>query len=316
MVTEQPVAAAILLFLRHRKSKNVARATTRLYTRLLRDWQEWRDGRTLPAALSSVTVEDFRGFLDERTGAGLTPNTVDSYRRTLRAFWRFLDGEGLLTEAQQGYWANGRIPRPLLSDPEPRPYCDEETLGALLDACGDGTQEESARNRAILLLLWESGARVGEACSLTDGDMNHRERRALVLGKGRKRGYLFWGPRTASALLRYLALRRGRRGGSLFRGCSSRNDGGPMTPNAVRLMVKHLGAAVPKGAPVHFIRHGFAHQALDAGLDVTQVQQLMRHASAETTRRYLGERPDKLQALHRRVLGLEKAPHRERQRNG
>lgn len=308
------VREAVGLFLRHRKGKNVSRDTLRLYTRLLRDWRRWREGRDLPPTLASVAVEDFRGFLEALSAAGKAANTVDSYRRTLRAFWRFLGGEGLLTKEQQGFWANGRIPRPIVGDPEPRPYCDEETLQALVAAAGDGTDEESARNRAVLLMLYESGARVSELCSLTDAAVDHAGRRALVLGKGRKRGHLFWGPRAAAALLRYLALRRGPRGGPLFRGCSSRNNGGALTPNAVRLMVKHLGVSVPKGAVVHFLRHGFAHRAIDAGLETSQVQQLMRHASIETTLRYTRERPEKLQGLHRRALGLGKVERHKRDR--
>lgn len=304
------VAAAITSFLRHRKSKNVAPPTLLLYTRLLRHWRRWRETEQLSSALAMVAVDDFRSFLAALSAAGKAPNTVDSYRRTLRAFWRFLGGEGLLSEEQRGYWANGRIPRPLMGDPEPRPYCDEETLQALLLAAGDGADEESARNRAALLLLYESGARVGELCKLTDETVDHAQRRAQVLGKGRKRGYLFWGPRAAAALLRYLPLRRGKRGGPLFRGCNSRNNGAALTPNAVRLMVKGLGVALPKGAAVHFLRHGFAHRALDAGLDISQVQQLMRHASPETTLRYLRERPERLQGLHRQALGLSQGPKR------
>jgi integrase len=49
---------------------------------------------------------------------------------------------------------------------QPRPYCDPATLEALLEACGDGLDETSARNRAILLLLYESGMRIGELCAL------------------------------------------------------------------------------------------------------------------------------------------------------
>jgi len=295
---------AVARFLAHRQLANLSAETLRLYTRVLTSWRTWRDGRGLSPALASVAVDDFTGFLGALSEAGRAPNTVDSYRRTLRAFWRFLAGEGLLSEAQRDFWANNRIPRPKGTEPEPRPYCEDEQFEGLLAAAGDGADELSARNRAILLLLWESGARVGEICGLTDDQVDTRRRRANILGKGRKRGYLFWGPRAGAAVLRYQQLRRGGRGGPLFRGVSSRNNGGPMTPNAVRLMVKHLGVQLPKGAPVHFLRHAFAHRNLDAGLETSQVQQLMRHASIETTLRYLQERPDKLQELHRQGLGL------------
>mgnify|MGYP001366459243 CR=1 FL=1 len=210
-----------------------------------------------------------------------------------------------LSADQAQYWANDRIPRPLGTEPEPRPYCEDDQFEALLEAAGDGADEKSARDRAILLLLWESGMRAGELCGLTDAQLDTRNRQASIVGKGRKRAWVFWGSRAGAALLRYIALRRGERGGALpvFRGVSSRNNGGPLTPNAVRLMIKALGVKLPKGAPVHFLRHAFAHRNLDAGLETSQVQQLMRHSSIETTLRYLLERPDRLRALHQRGLG-------------
>lgn len=299
---------AVGSFLDHRRRKNVSPDTLRLYTRVLTHWQTWRTARGLHDALSAVELEDFTAFLGALLADEKAPNTVDSYRRILRAFWRYQEGEGALSPAQCLFWANHRIPRPLGTDPEPRPYCEDDQFEDLLAAAGDGSTENSARNRAILLLLWESGMRAGELCGLTDAQLDTRKRRAMIIGKGRKRAWVFWGPRAGAALLRYLALRRGGKGGALavFRGVSSRNNGGPLTPNAVRLMVKALGVKLPNGAPVHFIRHAFAHRNLDAGLETSQVQQLMRHANIETTLRYLKERPDRLQDLHRRGLGLGK----------
>jgi integrase/recombinase XerD len=303
-------------FLNHRRVKNVADETLRLYDRVLTSWRSWRAGRERSDLLEEVAVSDFTGFLGALSEAKKKPNTVDSYRRILRAFWRYLEGEGLLSEAQRHFWANDRIPRPLGLQPDPRPYCDDDLFEQLLLAAGDGADEQSARDRAILLLLWESGMRCGEICDLVDEQLDMRQRRAWIVGKGRKKAWVFWGPQAGAAILRYLQLRRGGRGGQLplFRGVSSRNNGGPMTTNAVRLMIKRLGVELPKGAPVHFLRHGYAHKNIDAGLDASQVQQLMRHSSIETTLRYLKERPDELQELHRQGLGLPAAGKRRKRK--
>lgn len=305
---------ATAAFLAHRRLKNVVDETLRLYTRVLTSWCQWRSGRGLSDDLAAVVLADFTGFLKALSDAEKAPNTVDSYRRILRAFWRFVEGEGALSEEQRLFWANNRIPRPLGLEPEARPYCEDDQFEDLLSAAGDGATEKSARNRAILLLLWESGMRAGELCGLTDDQVDLKHRRARILGKGRKRAWVFWGPRSNAALLRYLQLRRGPRGGPLVRGVSSRNNGGPVTPNALRLMVKALGVDLPKGAPVHFLRHAFAHRNLDAGLDTSQVQQLMRHANIETTLRYVQERPDELQDLHRQGLGLPSEGRKKRGR--
>ena len=109
------------------------------------------------------------------------------------------------------------VVKPEVVEP-PRPYCDEQTLERLLSACGDGFDEESARNRAIILALYESGMRVGELCKLEDTYVNLRERWAQALGKGKQWRPVFWQPPGACALIRYVLLRRGPRETARVRG--------------------------------------------------------------------------------------------------
>jgi site-specific recombinase XerD len=230
------------------------------------------------------------------------PATVAAAHRTLRSFWIFLDNEELLTARQARFFTNNRIPAPEVVE-SPRPYCDEQTLEQLLAACGDGMEEESARNRAIILLLYESGMRVGELCRLEDPYVSLRERQALVLGKGNRWRPIFWQPPGAVALIRYVLLRRGPRDiGSLFRGTSHRNNGGPMTTDSVRCLIKRLannaGVTLPPGCPVHWFRHSFAKRGLEAGLDLSQVGQLLGHRNPKTTARYAQDYPIRLKALY------------------
>lgn len=310
------IAEATELFLAHRRGRRLASTSILQYRSALVYWREWLERKEYPTNLEGITIDHIRGYVLSSAERGLARNTVETRRRILRSLWYFLEGEGLLTEEQCRFWRNNRIPSVKGTDENYRPYCDDETINALLAGAGDGAEEESARNRAIILLLWDSGMRVAELCSLTDEIVDLANRRAVILGKGGKRATIFWGPQAGAAMMRYLTVRRGKRGGSLpfFRGCASRNDGGALTPDSIRHMIKKLGVDLPKGAPVHFMRHGFAHRALDRGLDISQVQQLMRHSSIETTRRYLEERPDKLQDLHRKALGLGQANAQQRKK--
>lgn len=300
------LAEAIASFLRHRERQQLTRATLANYRRHVTTWQDWRAKRGLSPNLADVQLADLQGFMEEINGKVHSAHTAASYWRDLRGLWNFLQGEGLLTTEQIQFFANRRMPRPRLPDHEPRPYCDEDKLSELLAACGEEHSEAGARDRAILAMLFETGLRVSELASLTDEAVDLRYRRAQVVGKGGKWAYVFWGPRAAALLLRYLRVRRGKRGGALFRGVSWKNNGGPISGNVVRLMMRRLGVELPKGAPVHFLRHGFAHKAIDAGLDLSQVQQLMRHSSPQTTMLYLKERPERLQDLHRRVYGTKR----------
>lgn len=322
MTGEQTVAGVIAAFLTHRRAKGLVDNSLRVYERWLAQWASWRAARGEGALLSDVSIASFRAFFaylatehvphstNPRRPAvdrqGLVANTQASCWRTLRTFWNFCAGEGWLTAEQLRFFANNRLPAPRVDEPI-RPYVDRPLLDQLLAAVGPETDEQAARDRAILALLYETGLRVSELCSLVDGDVAIERRRARVVGKGGQHAYVFWGRRAHHALRAYLRVRSGPVGGPLLRGLSSTNKGQALTGDAIRGIVKRraakAGVALPPGAPVHSLRHGFAHALLDAAVDPLRLQQLLRHRDPASTRRYTREHPDKLQDAHGRAFG-------------
>jgi site-specific recombinase XerD len=230
----------------------------------------------------------------------------------------------MLTSEQIGLFKGDRVPRPrpdLVGDDdmqdgdEPNRACDGLMVTALLQTIGTPFDELPARNRAIVLMLFESGMRVGELCRLSDRNVDLDNRTTKVRGKGGKTRYVFWGPQTAAALRRYLALRRTAptsAGSPLFRGCSSRNNGGRITRDSVRAMIKRTaesaGMELPAYAPVHGFRSGFAQWALDEGVDGLDLQQLLGHADIRTTQIYVKRHPKKLREVHRRLFAVATRP--------
>jgi integrase/recombinase XerD len=335
---------AISAFLDHRRLAGRAAGTIALYRRSLAFWSAWREGRGLPDDLAAIGTDELRAFLvylhDQHvpfgSGAssrpstgrvGCAPATIAGYRRTLRALWRFLDSEGALTTAQARAFT--RIAAPQVAT-DARPTIAPATRAALLAALGDGHDEQSARDRAIVLVLAESGMRIGELCSLTDGTMSQlEERRALIRGKGGRQRWVFWRAGAQVALLRYRLQRRPAMvdGRTLpdssetpfFRGVSHRNHGGPVTTDLVRSLLKRVaadaGIALPPGAPLHAFRHAFAHEALDEGADISEVSQLLGHAAIETTMIYVRHRPDQLQEIYDRTFRTKRGGRRERRRD-
>lgn len=317
------VSEGVALFLEHRREANCAVGTIGLYARQLDVWETWLRAEGHSLDIPDLAIEDFRAFfayLRESYVAysskastrppstrPLSDNTRAGYHRTLRAWWSFLSTEdNVLSAEQQRFFL--RLAAPSVPK-DPRPSADEETIKRLLRACGDGQDEESARNRAIVSLLWETGMRISELCKLTDKVTDLHKRRARVLRtKGGKHRMVFWQASASAHLARYLLLRRGQTGGErpLFRGCSLRNNGGEITPDLVRATIKRTAEAarivLPKGAPLHFIRHGFAHEALDNGAQLTDLADLMGHADLETTRIYLRNDDDRLEAAYARIF--------------
>lgn len=316
------IQGAIDAFLAHRRAKGVAPSSRGLYARVLMRWLRWHEGQGHDALLSEVAIGPLRAFFvylreehiihdgnaygPKKKRVGYTANSIETYYRVLRAFWRFCDDEEWLTPTQARFFARGRIPRPKVPK-RLRPAADDDLVGRLLDAIpDDDDSEQAALLRVTVLLLYESGLRVSELCRLTDGDLAIRDRAAKIIGKGDSERWVFWGDRAHAALVRYLQKRRGPVGATLLRGCSHRNNGGPLTRDAVRAMLKRhakeAGVRLPKSAPVHCFRHGFVHAALDAGLDLSEVAQLAGHASVATTMIYAGRNKQRLQRSHRKVF--------------
>ncbi len=328
MSTDISVRQAIDGFLDHRRVKGLSKRSIELYGYNLELWCSWRERRGCGARLDAVSADELRGlfrYLAEEhvphasntrrpavDRVGMSVNARDTLWRTLRALWNWLADEEVLRPEQAKFFQRGRVPRPKAADDDVAEddravVADDDLIAALLGACGEQTDEFDARNAAILLLLYESGMRVSELCSLEDRQIQLTERQARIRGKGGKRRYIFWGDRTAAALQHYLGLRSGEFGGPLFRGVSSRNNGGPMTSNGVRGMLKRLaeiaGVELPPFAPVHCFRKGFAQNMLDEGVDGFDLQQLLGHSSSRTTELYVRRSPRRLREVYRRATG-------------
>lgn len=320
---------AVELFLEDRKAANLAASSLQTYTSKLTTWQTWRAERYGPY-LADVSLTELRAFMvylreehvpmsdhpcsQPRIGTHLSPATIHSFWRTLRNAWNFWTREGLLSVEQMTVFAAKRLPSPRIPH-QIRPIYEDRVLDDLIAAARSGrhpsdcvTQraERAARDIAILHLLYDTGMRAAELCGLRDGDVNLIEREAKITGKGDKQRWVFWTERAMSTLNDYRALRRGAATGHLFRGVGRLNNGGPMTPDSIRQLLRRLArraeCSLPPTAPVHAWRHTFAHRFLDAGGDGLHLQQLLGHESMTTTQRYVKENPKRLRKVYRRHL--------------
>lgn len=313
------ISHAVAAFLDHRRAKRLSPHSIERYSQAIQRWQRWRLSHQLPDAIDTVDAEELRAFLlyllyehiphcdnprrAATTKAGMAPASVLSTRNVLRALWTFAAAEGWLRADQVEYFKGDRLPRPI-QDLGDRPFWDQAIVDALLSGNTGRSAEERARNAAIIRLIFESGMRLDELCRLEEGDDFQLDQRAArITGKGGKRRWVFWCDDAAAALAAYLDVRRGEMGGRVFR--STGPAAGPLGADAVRNMVKRLAqradVTLPPQAPVHAGRHGFAHAMIDGGAEISELAQLMGHSDVNTTYRYLHERRDRLQAIHRQA---------------
>lgn len=226
------------------------------------------------AELSSLGSAEVREYLAGRAPA-VAPTTLHSIARSLRAFCNFCVREGWLEASPMASVRMPRKPKIIKS-----PLSEAQAARLLRLAL-------SPRDRAILLLLLDTGLRASELCGLRRRDVDLAGRRLFVnQGKGSRDREVYIGARSAKALVAHLA--REEEAGPetpLFVGERGR---GPLTASGLYRLVLRLGErAGVEGATPHQLRRTFAVLSLRAGMDIFALQAIMGHEDLETLRLYV-----------------------------
>jgi integrase len=319
------LSAAVASFLAQRRLEGVSDKTHDLYVHWFGFWRRWRAANGLPDELATVTIDELRQFFTyarfdhvrpHRAHRGLSVASLDALWRLLSSLWHFCDGEGWLLPEQAKFFSSKRLPRPRRK-PRIHDTYDPSVLDALLAACIGAHHpqhapdpEQEARDQALLLLVADTGMRIGELCSLHDRSTYRAEMQAIVDGKTGPR-WVFWRERTAAALDRYLEMRSGPPNGPLLRSTWGQRRGVEgITTDAVRALYKRLaaraGVELIPNAPVHGWRSTFIQDYLDDGGDVSDVQQLVGHEDIRTTMIYAKANATRLRRKYDRIRNPKK----------
>jgi integrase/recombinase XerC len=228
-----------------------------------------------------LTIREFLAYLYAQN---YTKSTTARKLATLRSFYKFLIRRGVVSV------------NPLSTIRTPKqekrlPKClDLEQVQKLLDAPGDG-DILSARDKAMLEVLYSSGIRVSELVELEMADIDLQEGVLRVRGKGRKDRLTPIGSQAIKAIQRYFDLRtqdqRSQQAGHTGRVFLTKH-GEPLSTRSVRRKLdKYLvQAGLDPGISPHTLRHSFATHLLNNGADLRSVQELLGHQSLSTTQIY------------------------------
>ncbi len=165
-----------------------------------------------------------------------------------------------------------------------------EEVERLLDAAGYPGTSLALRDRALLELLYGTGARISEAVGLAVDDLDLADRTVLLFGKGGKQRRVPVGSYAATALESYLV--RGRpdlaRAGTGTPRLFLNARGGPLSRQSAWAVLRDSAerAGLVSGISPHTLRHSFATHLMEGGADVRVVQELLGHASVTTTQIY------------------------------
>jgi integrase/recombinase XerD len=277
-----------------RAEAGLAENTVLAYGRDVRAWLgHLRREGTAPEAAGRDAV---LAFLAARRAEGVSPRSLARALAAVRAFHRFLAGEGT---GPADPTAGVDAPRPWSRLPT---VLGREDVESLL-ARPDGRTPLGLRDRALLEVLYGCGLRASEAACLTCDRVSFDLGVLRVLGKGGKERLVPFGGRARAALEAWVARGRPR----LARGAARPHllltrGGRPMLREDVwRAVRRHLrGAGIAAAASTHTLRHSFATHLLEGGADLRSVQEMLGHASVATTQVYTHTDAARLVAVHRK----------------
>jgi integrase/recombinase XerD len=297
------VSLALRTYLDHLAvERGLAANTLTSYRRDLRRYVAFLAGNGIDDldAVTEPTVAAFLMHLREGDSEH-PPLSATSAGRTVvavRGFHKFCVNDGLTSQDPA---AGVRPPAPARRLPKALPLADVESI---LEAAGSAGTTLALRDRALLEVLYGTGARISEAVGLDVDDVDRVEGTVLLRGKGSKERLVPIGSYALAALDAYLTRARpelaavgsSERAGALF---LNARGGRLSRQSAWTVLVKAADrAGVTRDVSPHTLRHSFATHLLEGGADVRVVQELLGHASVTTTQIYTLVTVDSLREVY------------------
>lgn len=287
---------AVDAYLRHLTiERGLSAHTIAAYRRDLAGYTAWlaADGVT---GIDAVTLEHVTRFVSDRASADPPPAATSLARlqSSVRGLHRFLVREGV-----EDADPTGRLRPPKLPQRLPKALTIDQ-VEQLLQTPDDTVT--GLRDRALLELLYATGARVSEVVQLDVDDVQRDDELLRVRGKGSKERIVPVGSYARAALDAYLTrarpelARRGTATPRLFLGAR----GAPLSRQSAWLVLQQAAERAQLTAHVspHTLRHSFATHLLQGGADVRVVQELLGHASVATTQIYTHVSVDALRDVY------------------
>lgn len=240
--------------------------------------------------VTHMQTDDLRTYLsDYQQQTQCSRSNIDNIRRIMSSFFTWLEDENYILKSPVR-----RIHKIRSNQTVKETYTDE-ALETMRDQCG------SLRDLAMIDLLASTGMRVGELVRLNRDDIDFENRECVVFGKGSKERPVYFDARTKIHLKNYLDSRTDNNPALFVSLLSPYNR---LEISGVEVRLRKLGRrlGITKVHP-HKFRRTLATRAIDKGMPIEQVQQLLGHAKIDTTMQYAMVNQTNVKNSHRKYIG-------------
>ena len=273
------------MFLSSKRVEGCSEKTLRYYETSIR-----RLFAAVDRHVTHMQTDDLRTYLsDYQQQTQCSKANIDNIRRIMSSFFTWLEDENYILKSPV------RRIHKIKSNKTVKETYTDEALETMRDQCG------SLRDLAMIDLLASTGMRVGEMVRLNREDIDFENRECVVFGKGSKERPVYFDARTKIHLKNYLESRTDDNPALFVSLLSPFNR---LEISGVEVRLRKLGRrlGITKVHP-HKFRRTLATRAIDKGMPIEQVQQLLGHAKIDTTMQYAMVNQNNVKISHRKFIG-------------
>lgn len=235
--------------------------------------------------LLTARTNHARAFMTRLFNSGFKRKSIARKLSSLKTFYRYLITEGKIDKNPFELVETPKVEKNLPH------FLYREEIEKIFNSI-DTTNAVGKRNLAIMEILYGSGLRVSELCSLTISNLDFANAMIKVIGKGSKERYVPMNQRTIDALNNYIYIGREelvlKTEKAEVKNLFVNQHGGPLTTRGVRVIINKIIEDAAESIHVypHMLRHTFATHLLDGGADLRSVQEMLGHTNLSTTQIY------------------------------
>jgi site-specific recombinase XerD len=285
------------------------------YVANLRRFSRYLADNQLDGSAEDVRVTDARRFINHlktdvrrwetsryvRDANCLSPFSVQGYARTIKAFWSWLEAEGLIAENPMVRLKLPKVPKKIVTT-----FANDEIDRML--GLPDRRTGRGYRDYLIILVFLDTGIRLSELAALEVKNIDFSQSCFLVHGKGGKERVVPFGIQVRRTLRRYMGSFRPQPASPSVSRVFLSEAGYPLRPRGVQVMVTRLGkkaGITGKRCSPHTFRHTFALRYLMAGGDVFSLQRILGHSTLEVVKLYVNMLAADIAAQHRKFSPVD-----------